>query len=216
MSDQSAFQFTGANPQGLVGALYLGPQTLVANVVSVIDLKAKSAAGQISTMQSVYIDASIYPGAVRVRDQQTKQGVIFAAGSSGWQPLLIKEPFAIELIGEASGVVQLATATAPLALAPSPSGLVQSAARASVPYAIAAALTDTIIASANARCKGRSFFNDSAGTLYLLNAAGVASSTNFSVEIPPRGYYENPFNYAGEQRGFWSVATGGVRVTEYF
>lgn len=74
---------------------------------------------------------------------------------------------------------------------------------------------DTWLLQYNPLRKGGTIYNDSAAILYLLLGVGTATSSNFTVQVPPNGYYELPFSYAGPVRGVWSSATGSARVTEY-
>jgi hypothetical protein len=73
----------------------------------------------------------------------------------------------------------------------------------------------TVLAS-NASRKNATFFNDSTAILYLKLNSGVASTTSYSVQIQPNGYYELPNGsvYTGAITGIWSAANGAVRVTE--
>lgn len=85
---------------------------------------------------------------------------------------------------------------------------------------VSAAAADTAILSANGFRGGATFYNDSvSATLYLLLGTGTASTTVYSVQIPPGGFYElPPFAdgvYTGAVRGIWSAAVGAVRITEY-
>lgn len=64
---------------------------------------------------------------------------------------------------------------------------------------------------------GRTVYNDSTATLYLLFGAG-ASTTNYTVQIGPGGYYEFPCAngmYCGEVDGVWSAVNGSARVTAW-
>jgi hypothetical protein len=65
---------------------------------------------------------------------------------------------------------------------------------------------------------GMTIANYANGTLYaLLGGNGTASTTNFTVPIPPGGYYEVPDNYYGPIYGIWASATssGGCNVTQF-
>lgn len=82
------------------------------------------------------------------------------------------------------------------------------------------AAADTVILAANPSRKGACFFNDSTSILYLLLANETASSTNYSVQVGPGGYYELPVCqggvYTGVAKGLWSAdASGACRVTEF-
>lgn len=79
---------------------------------------------------------------------------------------------------------------------------------------ITSAASDTSLLAANANKKGTIFFNDSTATLYLLYGTGVASTTNYSVQINPKGFFEDPLHYTGGYHGIWSSANGFVYCTE--
>jgi hypothetical protein len=87
---------------------------------------------------------------------------------------------------------------------------------------VAADDADTPILDANVLRRGFAIFNDATVTLYLGLGAAAASATDFSVQIPPDGYYEPPsgIRFTGEVRGIWPEATGAAaygnaRVTEF-
>ena len=63
---------------------------------------------------------------------------------------------------------------------------------------------------------GRTVYNDSTATLYLTFGTG-ATTTNYTVQIGPGGYYEFPAAsmYCGEVDGIWSSATGAARTTAW-
>jgi hypothetical protein len=79
---------------------------------------------------------------------------------------------------------------------------------------VGSANTDTSLLAANANKKGTLFFNDSTATLYLLYGTGTASTTNYSVQVPPKAYFEDPLHYTGGFHGIWSAANGFVYCTE--
>jgi hypothetical protein len=99
----------------------------------------------------------------------------------------------------------------------------QSAVPISVPASASTALSNvsgsassvSILAS-NASRKNATFYNDSTAILYLKLNSGVASTTSYSVQIQPGGYYELPNGsvYTGAITGIWSAANGAVRITE--
>src|SRR5260221_593457 len=79
---------------------------------------------------------------------------------------------------------------------------------------VGSSATSATILAANANKKGTLFFNDSTAILYLLYGIGTASTTNYSVQIPAKGYFEDPFHYTGGFSGIWSAANGFVYCTE--
>ena len=72
----------------------------------------------------------------------------------------------------------------------------------------------TVLAS-NANRLGATVTNDSTAILYLKLGA-TASTTSYTVQVPPTGYYEVPFGYTGVIDGIWATDpnTGSARVTE--
>lgn len=81
---------------------------------------------------------------------------------------------------------------------------------------VAAAIADTALLTANPSRKGALFYNDSTAILYLAYGSATATTTNYTVQIPPGGYFELPPEpvFTGAIRGIWSAATGSVRITE--
>jgi hypothetical protein len=78
---------------------------------------------------------------------------------------------------------------------------------------VAAAVADTLVLAANDARQGATITNDGAASLYL--ALGFAASlTAWTVKMPPGSYYEVPFGFRGQVRGYWDAATGTARVTE--
>jgi hypothetical protein len=81
---------------------------------------------------------------------------------------------------------------------------------------VSASATSVTVLASNASRKAAMIFNDSAATLYLKFGA-TASTSSYTVQIGPNGYYEMPANpvlYTGILDGIWSSATGTARVTE--
>ncbi len=72
----------------------------------------------------------------------------------------------------------------------------------------------TLLAS-NASRKNATFFNDSTSLLYI-KFGTTASTTSYTVQVPPGYYYEMPIGqmYTGRIDGIWSAANGAARVTE--
>lgn len=79
---------------------------------------------------------------------------------------------------------------------------------------VTSAASNTSLLSSNAAARARMCFNDSTATLYL-KFGTTASTTSFTVAIPPGGYYEFPQPlYKGAVDGIWSAANGAARMTE--
>lgn len=79
-----------------------------------------------------------------------------------------------------------------------------------------AAASDTSLLASNGNRLAAFFFNDSTAILYLSLGAGAASTTSYTVQVPPGGYYELPTSpfVTCAVRGIWSAAAGSVRITE--
>jgi hypothetical protein len=75
-----------------------------------------------------------------------------------------------------------------------------------------AAVSGPTYASLGART-GVSIYNDSAADLYVKLGTG-ASTTDFTVKIPPDGLYETPYGLFGTTiTGVWTSAVGAAQVT---
>lgn len=77
--------------------------------------------------------------------------------------------------------------------------------------------SSTTLLSSNSSRVGATFFNDSTSILYL-KCGATASTTSFTTQIQPSGYYElpGPAIYTGVIDGIWSAdSTGAVRITEF-
>lgn len=81
---------------------------------------------------------------------------------------------------------------------------------------VTAAVTSTSLLASNSNRLGAYFYNDSTAILYLLLSSGTASTSNYTVQIAPGGFFELPTNprYTGAIKGIWSAASGSVRITE--
>lgn len=82
-------------------------------------------------------------------------------------------------------------------------------------HSVTAAITSTSLLATNNSRLGAMFFNDSTAILYL-KLGLVASTTSYTVQVPPGGYYELPpaHIYVGGIDGIWSAVNGAVRITE--
>jgi hypothetical protein len=80
---------------------------------------------------------------------------------------------------------------------------------------VADSATDVAILASNLARKKYAVYNDSTAVLYLADGA-AATTTNYTVQIPPNGYFEN-VGYVGAVRGIWATdpGTGAARITEY-
>ena len=88
------------------------------------------------------------------------------------------------------------------------------ASRAATMSNVAASASSVALFTEQHGASNRSVQNDSAATLYLKFGA-TASTTSYTVLVPPGAYYEFPRPaYDGTVHGIWSSATGSARLTE--
>jgi len=70
---------------------------------------------------------------------------------------------------------------------------------------------------ANSDRLGATIFNDQSiggAILYLRLSATDATTTTYTTQIGPLGYYEVPAGYTGGITGIWSIVQGAARITE--
>lgn len=84
---------------------------------------------------------------------------------------------------------------------------------------VAASASSVSLLAANASRLGATVYNDSASATLYVKLGTTASTTSFTVALPPQvdgigGYYEVPFGYTGAVDGIWSAAVGSARITE--
>jgi len=80
---------------------------------------------------------------------------------------------------------------------------------------VAASATNVTILASNTNRLGATIWNDSTTeTLYLALGTTAASSSNFTAQLFPTGYYEVPYGYTGQINGIWTSAVGNARITE--
>lgn len=79
---------------------------------------------------------------------------------------------------------------------------------------VAAAAADTSLLAATVGRKRLIVANDSPAIMYLLLAAGTASTSVYSVKLLTDDVYECD-RYTGAVRAIWSAASGNARITEY-
>lgn len=93
----------------------------------------------------------------------------------------------------------------------------QPAAATGTPSNVAGSAASVTVLAANPNRKGAVVYNDSTAVLYLLlSAAGPASLTNYTVQLPAQSYFELPPPvYTGIVLGIWAAANGFARVTEF-
>jgi hypothetical protein len=79
---------------------------------------------------------------------------------------------------------------------------------------VAGAAADTLVLASNAARLGATVYNDSTAILYLGLGTTAVSTTDYSAQLVAGAYYEVPFDFTGQIRGYWASATGNARVTE--
>lgn len=79
---------------------------------------------------------------------------------------------------------------------------------------VAASITSVILLSANVNRLGATVWNDSSTNTLYLKLGTTASTSSYTAQVLPSGYYEVPFGYVGEIDGIWSGAVGAARISE--
>lgn len=74
-------------------------------------------------------------------------------------------------------------------------------------------IDSTILLEANPNRKGATIYNHSNSTLFI-DFDSTASMEDCALVIPPRGYYEVPFNIQTKITGVWSSSSGVAFVRE--
>lgn len=115
---------------------------------------------------------------------------------------------ATRLLVDGSGVTQPVSISGTVATT-------SGAATTSSVTSVSGSATSVSILASNSSRKNATFYNDSTATLYL-KLGTTASTTSYTIQLPPQGYYEIPVGavYTGAIDGIWSSATGAVLVTE--
>lgn len=162
-----------------------------------------------------YIDVKVNPsGALTVEASVTSSTLpTGAATETTLSALNTKVPSNLtvtstRLLVDGSGVTQ------PVSVAATLTTNEAAASTATLTNVTSSASSTSILASNSSR-KGMLLYNDSTSSLYL-KFGTTASTTSFTVLIPPAGYYEmpGPKIYSGAIDGIWSSANGAARVTE--
>lgn len=78
----------------------------------------------------------------------------------------------------------------------------------------AATVGNVIVLAANPSRMGAAFYVEGGAAMYLKMGSN-AGTVDYTVQVPPGGYYEMPFNYVGTVSAIWQAAGGTVRITEF-
>jgi hypothetical protein len=79
---------------------------------------------------------------------------------------------------------------------------------------VAASASNVSLLVSNTSRFGATIWNDSTTATLYLKMGTTASTTSYTVQIFPSGYFEVPYGYTGEIDGIWSAAVGSARITE--
>jgi len=80
---------------------------------------------------------------------------------------------------------------------------------------VAASASNVTLLSSNNNRLGATVWNDSTtATLYVSLGTGAASTSSYTAQLFPSGYYEVPYGYTGQINGIWTAAVGNARITE--
>lgn len=81
---------------------------------------------------------------------------------------------------------------------------------------VAQSTTSVVIAGTNSGRKGLTIYNDTGGTMYIRNDGGVASTTQYTTQIPTGTAYVMQPVYIGAITGIWaSAGAGTAKVSDF-
>jgi len=213
------FQRNAPVQTGVIGVVPLGSFSIPANQwTNVLALVQPAIRGQVTDIQSIWCDATAAYDQVVIRNQQTRQYVIYAPGSYGWDLLLLRTDAAQMEVYCFSAVTISLTATSAV-VAPQRA---QGMAVRSSPYSNFSIVASTNVAStllaANPARHGFNIFNDSTQILRVLltdTANATASAANVTKNLAAAEYYVGPSDYGGAVQGIWAAINGNARITEF-
>lgn len=79
---------------------------------------------------------------------------------------------------------------------------------------IAGTVGNVMLLAANTSRMGASVYVEGGGALFL-KMGSSAGTVDYSVQVPPGGYFEVPFHYVGTISGIWQFTGGTARIVEY-
>jgi hypothetical protein len=79
---------------------------------------------------------------------------------------------------------------------------------------VAASASNVTLLSQNSNRRGATIWNDSTTATLYVKLGVTASTTSYTAQVFPSGYYEIPYGYTGEIDGIWSSASGAARINE--
>lgn len=162
-----------------------------------------SAGKALSTADGAAVDANTR--AVMVAGYDGTNAQFLSTDSSG-RPVVAGAGTAGSAVGGVLTVQGVASMT-PIQVTPGTSGTATHA-------NVSASASNVTLLASNASRKGATIYNDSTAVLYVKLAA-TASSTSYTTQLLPNGYYEVPFAYTGIIDGIWAAANGAARVVEF-
>lgn len=213
------FQRNAAVQVGTIGVVPLGSFSIPANAwTNLWALVQPAIRAQVTDIQSVWCDATAAYDQVVIRNAQTRQYVIFAPGSYGWDLLMLRTDAALMEVYCFSATTISLTVTSAVVAPQRAQGL---AVRSS-PYSnfsiVASVNTATTLLAANPARHGFAIFNDSTQILRVLltdTANATVSSSNVTKNLAAAEYYVGPSDYGGVVQGIWAAVNGNARITEF-
>lgn len=139
-------------------------------------------------------------------NNNTLANAIFMKNSDGTNTAAVKAASTAALTTDPALVI---------ALSPNSNIVAEVSSTTSAVTSVAGSATTVSLLALNTARKNAVFFNESTAILYLKLGA-TASTTSYTVQVPPGGYFELPLIkiYTGAIDGIWSAANGSVRITE--
>lgn len=79
---------------------------------------------------------------------------------------------------------------------------------------VSASASNVTLLSSNSSRLGATIWNDSTTATLYVKLGTTASTSDYTAQLYPSGYYELPYNYSGRVDGIWTAAVGSAKVTE--
>ncbi len=135
--------------------------------------------------------------------------------TGGTQQARITDGTNVATVKAASTAAVAADKALVVAISPN-NALTTTTAKATTPAqsTVAASASNVALLALNANRLGATIFNDSASATLYVKLGTAASTSSYTAQLFPSGYYEIPYNYTGAIEGIWSAAVGNARITE--
>jgi hypothetical protein len=199
-------------PQGTIGGSWYVELTNGTNVIGTIaNPIVSSISGSVTVIQptgsNLNVEVSNFPSTQPVSGTVTSNQGTPNSLANGW-PVEITD-----------GTNVLGTVAHPVNVAGTVVATPTTPPTTATDYSIASSATSVTLLPVNTNRKQATFFNDSTAILYIDLSGGTASTSHYTVQLYPNGYYDLPLCaegtvYTGQITGIWATVNGNARITE--